>query len=94
MGEYWLKDPGATLDYRVDWGAVLADGVTLSQSMWAVEPVEAGGLAADSGAIGGSAASVRLSGGVSGHLYRVTNRVIFSDGSSDERTLLLRVEER
>ena len=94
MGDYHLKDPGAALDYRIDWGGVLADGMTLVSSAWSVEPDEAGGLAADGGALTGAAAVTRLSGGVAGHVYRLCNRVTFSDGSADERTLVVRVEER
>ena len=35
-----------------------------------------------------------LTGGRIGRIYRITNRVRFSDSRSDERTLVVRVEER
>jgi len=35
-----------------------------------------------------------VSGGVPGHVYRITNFVTFSDARSDERQLTLRVEQR
>ena len=94
MGDYHLKDPGAALDYRIDWGGVLADGVTLVSSAWSIAPDVGGGLVADGGGLAGAAAVTRLSGGVAGHVYRVSNRVTFSDGGADERTLVVRVGER
>ena len=90
----FLKDPMAMIDFAIDWSANVPAGLTLVESTWAVTP-------------GGSdavtvAASVRealrsvatLGGGQQGQLYHVTNRVIFSDGRSDARTLVLRVENQ
>jgi len=90
----FLKDPDAAVDYRVDWAAAMAQGVTVAESVWTVEPIEALGLAVDGEATSGSAATARLSGGIAGHVYRVGNRVTLSDGSVDERSLVVRVEQR
>lgn len=90
----FLKDPDAAVDYRVDWAAALAGEITLTASVWTVEPDEALGLTVDGETTRGSAATARLSGGLAGHVYRVGNRVTLSDGSVDERSLLVRVEER
>lgn len=90
----FLKDPDAVLEYAVDWAAALGGGVTLVASDWRVEPVEAGGVDVVSGQIAGEAAVARLGGGLAGHVYRLENRVTLSDGTMDERSLLLRVEER
>ena len=38
--------------------------------------------------------SARLSGGIVGRVYRLTNRVTLSDGQVDERSVTMRVEER
>ncbi|MEE4350418.1 MAG: hypothetical protein V2J26_09335 [Pacificimonas sp.] len=35
-----------------------------------------------------------LAGGLRGHVYRVTNRVTFTDGRTDERSLSIRVDDR
>jgi hypothetical protein len=35
-----------------------------------------------------------VSGGVAGHGYSLANHVTLSDGSSDDRSLTLRVEQR
>jgi hypothetical protein len=42
----------------------------------------------------GMTATVRLTGGKAGHVYRIANRVRLANGSVDERSLVLRVEER
>lgn len=94
MTELFLKDPESELDYRVDWSSAITGDVALAASEWRVEPVEPGGVAVASQAIAGREALVRLRGGQVGHGYRVGNRVRFSDGTSDERSLTLRVEER
>ncbi len=90
----FLKDPDSVLEYRVEWTAALGEGVTLLSSEWRVEPEEADGMVVVGDVIAGSGAVVRLGGGVPGHVYRVGNRVLLSDGTSDERSLVLRVEER
>lgn len=90
----FLKDPAARVDYRVDWTEALGADVTIAASEWMVVPAEAGGVAVVSDALAGNLAIARLDGGVAGHLYRVTNHVGFSDGGRDERSLMVRVEER
>ncbi|MBS3962088.1 MAG: hypothetical protein KGZ61_09715 [Sandarakinorhabdus sp.] len=90
----FLKDPDAGVDYRVDWTATLDGGVTVSASVWTVDPAEPSGLTVDRQAITAGSTTARLSGGIAGHVYRVGNRVTLSDGSVDERSLVVRVEER
>jgi hypothetical protein len=90
----FLKDPGAALDYRMDWSALLPAGVTLVASGWTAAPLEPGGLEVGPASSTATAATVRLHGGIEGHSYRVVNRVTLSDGSIDERMMVVRVEER
>lgn len=90
----YLKDPQAVLDYRVDWTEASVEGQAILASQWLVEPAHPDGLAVELEGLADRLATVRLAGGVAGMLYRVVNRVIFSDGSVDERTLALRVENR
>jgi hypothetical protein len=90
----FLKDPQASLDYRVDWAPALAPGSAISTSSWAVTPVEAGGVVPSDAGLAGLVASVRLGGGVPGHVYVVGNRVTLADGTTDERSLTIRVEDR
>ncbi len=90
----FLKDAHAVIDYRVDWTAALADEVEMESSSWSVSPAELGGILVVDERIAGAFADVRLGGGLPGHVYRVANRVSLSDGSTDERSLAIRVEER
>lgn len=89
-----IKDPGARLDYRIDWAADYLDEQIIVASVWTVEPHVPGGLVVAGHAFVPLATSVTLSGGVAGVTYRLTNRVTLSDGQIDERSLSIRVEER
>lgn len=87
----FVKDPGATIDYAVDWSAGYLDGQTITGSEWQVAPA---GVSVLASAIDTGRTLATLSGGAAGTLYHVTNRVTFSDGRRDERLLALRVENR
>ncbi|MEM6682214.1 MAG: hypothetical protein AAF607_08225 [Pseudomonadota bacterium] len=93
MAEY-LKDPNAALRYAVDWTAnyLLEDSITMSN--WQVTPIEAGGLTVDQMDLTGNVASARFSGGIAGHVYRVTNQITLASAQSDERALTIRIGER
>jgi len=89
-----LKDPEALLDYAVDWGLEYLTGDTLAQSDWQVTPVEIGGIAVVASAFDDTIATATASGGVTGHLYQLTNHVVLSSGLTDSRSIVLRVEKR
>lgn len=91
---YYLKNPGASLDYSFDWSPYVAAGQTIAASRWKVLPVEPGGVTALVNSFASTTALVELTGGVAGRVYRITNQVNFSDGRADERTVELRVEDR
>jgi hypothetical protein len=90
----FVKDPAAAIDYAVDWSAGYLVGQEVAQSIWAVDPVETGGLIVEAATQTAGKTEATLSGGIAGHVYRITNQVRFSDNRSDERTLVVRVEER
>lgn len=90
---YYLKDPQSRVDYAIDW-ALYLDGQTIVASDWSVEPVEADGIVADEDSFEPERTAARLSGGIIGHVYAVSNLVTLSDGSADARSIALRVEER
>jgi hypothetical protein len=91
---FYLKDPEAAVDHAIDWAPYLDAGKTIVASDWAVAPVEAGGLAIGETSFDWGRTAARLSGGIAGHVYSVANHVALSDGSSDGRSLALRVERR
>jgi hypothetical protein len=91
---YFLKSPHSRVDYQINWAEGYLDGQAIAASLWAVSPDEAGGIAVDEAGFDVGRAAATLSGGIAGHVYRVSNRVTLSDGRHDERSILLRVEQR
>jgi len=90
---FYLKDPQARVDYAIDWSIHL-DGQTIDASMWLVVPDEEGGVVAEEASFAPVRTAARLAGGVTGHSYSVVNQVTLSDGSTDIRSITLRVEKR
>lgn len=91
---YLLKDPGAVLDYIVDWGAEYLTGDLLAESAWSVVPTEPGGVGIESSDFDATTSSVKASGGVAGRLYRLVNTVLLQSGRVDSRSVVLRLEAR
>ena len=85
----FTKDPNAVLDYSIDWTRWLA-GDQIATSEWIVPA----GLTklADSKTV--SSARVWLSGGTAGQSYTVTNRITTVGGRTEDRSFIIRVEER
>jgi hypothetical protein len=91
---YLLKDPGAVLDYAVDWGAEYLGGDMLAQSAWTVSPAESGGLTVDGSDFDPAVSTVKAGGGIAGRIYRLENRVVLASGRTDCRSIVVRVEKR
>lgn len=86
----FLKDPNAQLDWQVNWSDWLAEGESISSAIFTVDD----GLTVDSTGHDDTVATVWVSGGTAGMVYRVTNRVVTSDARTDERSFSIRVTER
>jgi hypothetical protein len=89
----WTKDPQAKLPYTLDWAqwlAKLSGTATITSSTWSVPA----GITKDSDTNTSLTTTVRLSGGTVDTDYVVTNHVVLSDGSEDERSILIQVRER
>jgi len=91
---YLMKDPGATLDYAVDWGTEYLDGDVIVANNFALSPTEPGGAAITGSSFDQTLAIVTVGGGIAGHQYRIVNHVVVQSGREDERTIVLRVEQR
>ncbi|MEQ1887569.1 MAG: hypothetical protein ABL951_00135 [Alphaproteobacteria bacterium] len=90
--QFYVKDPGAVLDYSIDWGGgYLQGGETLSSSIWTIFPGDMTQSAAGNTA---SVATVTVTGGVAGQIYQMSNRITTSQGRTDERSITVRVEQR
>jgi hypothetical protein len=91
----FVKDPAGRVEHAIDWDAGFLAGRGIGTSIWHVLPgAGTAPLQLEAPRIIGGRTMVTLSGGSVGNVYRVTNQVMLSDGSSDERTLIVRVEER
>jgi hypothetical protein len=90
---FYLKDPQSRVDYAIDWENYL-DGQTIVSSLWSVVPVELGGIEVDGDSVSAGRTAARLTGGIVGHCYSISNLVTLSDGSSDARSIALRVEDK
>lgn len=90
MGMF-LKDPAARLDYAVDWSATLLGGTTIAASDWQVEPA---GATVGATMLSPTRTGAVIEGGVPGMVHRITNRITLSDGRSDDRSLVIRIEAR
>ncbi len=86
----FLKDPDATLDYKVDWTAWLTDGETITDVSWEVpEGLTQGVTSGD-----GVSATIWLSGGTLGSRPGVVCHITTTAGRSDDRTLPFLIIDR
>ncbi len=85
----FTKDPNAVLDYSVDWSRWL-DGDTIATSVWTVPA----GLTKVSDTNTTTKTTAWLSGGAADQSYTVTNRITTTGGRTEDRSFILKVEER
>lgn len=92
----FAKDPIAVLDYTLDYNDAadpyLEGGETISTSTWSVAPT--GELIIDADSNTTTTATVTVSAGTAGNVYRLTNTLTTSAGRTEERSIILRVQER
>ena len=88
MTEY-TKSPAAVLDYTVDWTDFLEEAETISTHSFIAET----GVTLGTPALTGARHLVFVSGGTLGRTYRVTSRIITSEGRTQEQSFLLRITE-
>ncbi|MCC6362215.1 MAG: hypothetical protein IT165_01755 [Bryobacterales bacterium] len=85
----FTKDPNAVLDYSIDWTRWL-DGDTIATSEWIVPS----GLTKVTDSRTTKTATVWLSGGVASQSYTLTNRITTTGGRTEDRSFIVKVEER
>jgi hypothetical protein len=84
------KNPGALLDYKVDWASWLATGETITTSEWEVPA----GLTLSASSKTDTTATAWIEGGTANKAYRVTNTISTSGSRVDSRSFQLWVAER
>lgn len=87
------KDPDAVLDWIFDFNDWLGEFETISSATFILDP----GISIDP--VNGSGhttktATVWLTGGTEGQVYRVTVRITTSEGRTDDRSFTLRCTNR
>ena len=91
MASTFTKDPDAVLDYAFDWATNwLATGETISS-----ETVTAStGLTVVSTTENAGTVTTWLSGGTASTAYTVTCQIVTSAGRTDDRSIIVVVQER
>jgi hypothetical protein len=87
----FIKDPGAVLDYSIEWSKWLA-GDQIQTSTWTVS--DPGGIEAANDSNTATRTTVWLSGGVAGQSCKVTNCITTSGGRTDEWSVTIQVQDR
>ncbi|MCF8473081.1 MAG: hypothetical protein K9G26_00175 [Emcibacter sp.] len=97
MSEQFIKDPNAVIDYVIDWATnYLLDTEQVMTSDWFIFPEgSVNDLAVDHiPPLVSNVATVFVSGGIAGHIYQLTNRIVTNQSRTDERTISIRIEEK
>lgn len=97
MSGPYLKDPAAVIDYSFDWAAnYLAGGENITSSSWSILPAgDAGDLSIDSTPVPvAGVTSVFVAQGIAGKIYQLTNHITTDQGRTDERSVMIRVEDK
>ena len=85
----FYKDPDAKLDYTVDWTEWLTND-TISASAWVVPS----GITESSTSKTTTEATVWLSGGTTGVVYEITNRITTTLGRIDDRSFNVKIQDK
>jgi hypothetical protein len=85
----FLKDPDSVEDYEFNWIGEL-NGDTISTSSFLLPD----GLTQVSASNTTTTATVFVSGGSSGHTYRITNRIVTAGGRTHDSTYRVYVMDR
>lgn len=86
-GYYINKKPSSILDYGFDWSQWL-DAEAIETSTWSVQS----GLEKSNESHDDTTTSVKISGGVAGETYVVTNTIVTDSGLQDSRSFRIVVE--
>jgi hypothetical protein len=89
------KDPDAVRDYGNDWSADIGTA-TIAASTWLLDGAVWTGssLVKVASSFTDTTTTVRISGGVVGTTYLITNHIVMSDGEEDDFSQKLKIKER
>ncbi len=95
-GTYIDKDPQADLVYTMDWSQWLPTGQTITTSVWTLETItgDTSPLVNEAATNTNTSASIEISGGQAGKIYKVYNKITTSSGYDDRRYFRIKVKAR
>lgn len=83
--QVFVKPPGSSNDYTIDWSEWLNTGDIISSSSWTVPA----GLTAVASSFTDTETVIRVSGGVSCNSYELINMINTSGGELSTRSIVL-----
>lgn len=86
----YIKDPDATLDYTFDWTEWLASEETIFSHIITVDA----GITKNSDSELDGLITIWLSGGIAGTDYTVACKITTDEGRIDERSIIIKCQER
>jgi len=84
------KDPDAVLDFGIDWTEWLEDNELITVHAITAEV----GITVDSNSETDGVVTIWLSGGTAGTAYNIACKITTDAGRTEERSILIRCEER
>jgi len=81
----FVKDPDATKDYHINWSTWLGSSDEISSSTWTVPT----GLTEVRSTNSTTLATIWLSGGTAGEDYELVNRIVSTDGRTEDQTFVI-----
>lgn len=83
----FTKEPDEALDYQIDWSDWLGD-LTITSSAWTAPT----GIVKVAEGFDDTTTQVRFSSGTWGETYEIVNTIVASDGETETRTILIRIQ--
>lgn len=90
MGNYFIKDPDAVLDYTLDWSNWLSETDSIIYSFFFVPE----NITKESSSYSSTQTTVWLSGGIAANEYKIVNRITTLEGRTEERTITISCKEK
>lgn len=84
------KNPGAVLDFAVDWTNWMAAGDALATVTWTVPS----GITKESETEDGAKCIIWLRGGTAGQNYTLTCAITTTQGREDSRRIVIKVKQK
>lgn len=89
MSQFYVQDPGETVEYQINWTNGIPDGATILASSWSSTPMTASGLNID-----GYFTVVKLTGGTSGAIHQIENTITLSNGEAYKDSIFIYIEDK